>query len=120
MVPAVRRAGARLIQQERTNCEYKVGAGGSRPAGPVLPPCPLIPFSHHTRSKHTRTHAHTLAGHDVPTGVSRRRRAILVQEFLPVDVTQALEEGQGAECVGVSNLHIARHSLDHTHEALQF
>lgn len=56
----------------------------------------------------------------MPTDIGGRRRAVLVHEVLPVDVTQALEEGQGAECVGVSNLHIARHRLDHAHEALQF
>lgn len=56
----------------------------------------------------------------MPTDIGRRRRAILVDEFLPVDVTQALEEGQRAKRVGVSNLHIARHSLDQSHEALQF
>lgn len=91
------------------------------PLDRVLPPCPLIPFSHHARSEHTRarTHARTRR-HDVPTDIGRRRRAILVHEFLSVDVTQALEEGQRAECVGVSDLHVARHSLDHTHEALQF
>lgn len=49
----------------------------------------------------------------------QRRRAILVDEFLPIDVTQALEEGQRAKCVGVSNLHIACHCLDQSHEALQ-
>lgn len=47
------------------------------------------------------------------------RRAILVHEFIPIDVTQALEEGQRAKCVGVSDLHVARHSLDQSHEALQ-
>lgn len=86
------------------------------PLDRVLPSCPLIPFSHHART-HARTRTRR---HDVPTDISRRRRAILVHEFLPVDVTQALEEGQRAECVGVSNLHKARHSLDHPHEALQF
>lgn len=113
MVPIARRAGARLIQQERTNGEYKDGAGGGHPAGlpsPLPPPRPLIPFSRRARSVR-----------DKPTDIGRwRRRALLVHEFLSVDVTQALEEGQGAERVGVSNLHIARHSLDHSHEALQF
>lgn len=47
------------------------------------------------------------------------RQAVLVDEFLPIDVTQALEEGQRAKCVGVSDLHIARHCLDQSHEALQ-
>lgn len=47
------------------------------------------------------------------------RQAILVNEFLPLDVTQALEEGQRAKCIRVSNLHIARHRLDQSHEVLQ-
>lgn len=44
---------------------------------------------------------------------------VLVDEFLATNVTQALEEGQRAECVGVPNLHVARHCLDQPHEALQ-
>lgn len=60
---------------------------------------------------------HTLTG--TTCRQTPRRWAILVDEFLPIDVTQALEEGQWAKCVGVSNLHIARHSLDQSHEALQ-
>lgn len=53
------------------------------------------------------------------TADKQRRQAILVDEFLPIDVTQALEEGQRAKCVGVPNLHIARHCLDQSHEALK-
>lgn len=44
---------------------------------------------------------------------------VLIDELVPVDETQALEEGQRDERVGVSDLDVARHSLDQSHEALQ-
>lgn len=47
------------------------------------------------------------------------RGDVLIDELVPVDETQALEEGQRDECMGVSDLHVARHSLDQSHEALQ-
>lgn len=68
-------------------------------------------LSRHAQSMHTYSQAQCAD--------RQRRRALLVDEFLPIDVTQALEEGQRAKCVGVSNLHIARHSLDQSHEVLQ-
>lgn len=49
----------------------------------------------------------------------QQTRAVLVNKFLPIDVTKALEEGQRSECVGVSYLHKAGHCLDQSHEALQ-
>ena len=52
-------------------------------------------------------------------GVQTSGADILVDEFLPFDVTQALEEGQRAKSVGVSDLHIARHFLNQSHEDLQ-
>lgn len=45
--------------------------------------------------------------------------ALLVDELLPIDDTEALEKGQRVERVGVSDLHIPRHLLDQAHEALQ-
>lgn len=72
-------------------------------------------MSFNSRSDHTQACTHSQA----PCADRQHRRAILVHEFLPIDVTQTLEEGQGAKCVGVSDLHIARHSLDQSHEVLQ-
>lgn len=60
------------------------------------------------------------AGAQAATGRACRYRAyVLIDELVPVDEAQAFEEGQRDECVGVSDLHVARHSLDQSHEALQ-
>lgn len=50
---------------------------------------------------------------------TKGRQAILVNELLPTDLTETLEEGQREKCMGVPNLHITRHLLDQTHEVLQ-
>ena len=41
------------------------------------------------------------------------------QQLLAVDVAETLEEGEGVECVGVTDSHEACHRLNQTHEALQ-
>lgn len=76
--------------------------------------CGLL-VSSNSLSRHTQACTHSQA----QCADKQCRQAILFDEFLPIDVTQALEEGQRAKCVGVSNLHIARHSLDQAHESLQ-
>lgn len=45
--------------------------------------------------------------------------ALLVKEFFSIDVSEAAEEGQGAQGVGVSDAHVPRHPLDQTSETLQ-
>lgn len=44
---------------------------------------------------------------------------LLVQKVLSIDVSEAAEEGQGAQSVGMSDPHITRHPLDQTCETLQ-
>lgn len=75
--------------------------------------CGLLMSSNSLKSPHTSMHTFT------DKRVQTNSADILVDEFLPIDVTQALEEGQRAKSVGVSDLHIARHFLNQSHEALQ-
>ena len=44
---------------------------------------------------------------------------ILIHKLLSVDVSEAAEEGQGAQSVGMSDPYITGHPLDQTSEALQ-
>lgn len=109
--------GADSFSRNAQNRDYKDGAGGSRPAGRALSPPRLLSFP---ASRHARTRARKLAGTTCrQTDIGGRRRASLVDELLAVDVAQALEEGERAERVGVSNLHVARHSPNQPHEGLQ-
>lgn len=44
---------------------------------------------------------------------------ILFQQGLSVDVSEAAQESQGGQCVGVGDPNVTRHPLDQTREALQ-
>lgn len=43
-----------------------------------------------------------------------------VHLFLSQNVSQVLQERQGDQCMGMTNLHIPRYCLNQTHKILQF
>lgn len=84
---------------------------------PLLPGYFAFPLSQTDRL--TALHPTHPCGQSPVVPLTTTEGAVPIDELFPEDVVQALQEGQRAQCVRVSDPHSARHCLDEAHEALQ-